>query len=81
VITRTQADRIATLACHAARAPLGMVGLVDGPDLRIIGGHGADWSAIGRVSVDSALTAAVLTAGAPSSSRMWATTHGYRPTR
>ncbi len=65
MITRTAADGIAALAAYASRAPIAMVGLIDGDHLRIFGGYGVDWSQIERIPVDAALTAAVLTSGEP----------------
>jgi PAS domain S-box-containing protein len=65
VITRTAADRIATLAARAAQVPISLVGTVDGDDLRIIGGYGMDRTATDRISLKSALTAVVIETGEP----------------
>ncbi len=65
MITRTAADRIATVVARAARAPIGMVGLVDGDDLRIAGGSGIDWSSIDRIRLSDSLTVSVLVSGEP----------------
>ncbi len=65
VITRTAADGIAALAAHASRAPIAMVGLIDGAHLNVVGGYGTDWSRIDRVPVDAVLTATVLAGGEP----------------
>lgn len=65
LITRSAADRVATLTALAVRAPLIMVGLVDGPDLRLVGGCGVDWSAVSRIPTTEALAAVVISSGEP----------------
>src|SRR3712207_5317321 len=65
LISRSAADRIAALTAAAAHAPLVMIGLVDGPDLYLVGGHGVDWSGASRIPMTDALTTAVIRTGEP----------------
>lgn len=66
-LSQSAADHLLTLTARAVQAPIAMVHLLDGKQLRLIGSYGlpAHWAAVPAVPIASTLGGLVILAGQP----------------
>ncbi|MBB3096299.1 PAS domain-containing protein [Actinoplanes campanulatus] len=66
-LRRAAADHLMTLMAQATQAPAAMVHLLDGEQLRLVGGYGlpSQWASTPPASVSSTLSALVIARGSP----------------